>query len=296
MFIFFCWFIVFEYIVFPSRANDNRFNAKMAELLASSSIVNDENELFSASSSEDHPISTEIISIDSSHIHSRLFHRRIVTMIESIKKTSDDPSAISSTPSQPQYKSQPITFGQLRKATTSSVSTQVIEDKTSHQKQADADEKHDKILTSSVKDNDSNVTSATSKSPTKRQANKERFYYSPSLAQLIEEKNVVMPTKKEDEQVQKSSLTVDEILAMYYSKIQLSTETESKLSSSNGSTNSSGNNFYSRSSVTQWSSTQNHQPNIHPSQMFNERNRNRPPPPSYESSIANSHRTASAGI
>ncbi|CAF5001108.1 unnamed protein product, partial [Rotaria socialis] len=38
---------------FPSRANDNRFNAKMAELLASSSTMSDENEVVSNRSSQD---------------------------------------------------------------------------------------------------------------------------------------------------------------------------------------------------------------------------------------------------
>ncbi|CAF3034466.1 unnamed protein product [Rotaria sp. Silwood2] len=76
--------------VFPSRVNDNRFNAKMAELLASSSTINDENELVSTKSSQDDSTSNEILSINSSRIQSKLFHRRIVTMLETLKKSNDN--------------------------------------------------------------------------------------------------------------------------------------------------------------------------------------------------------------
>jgi hypothetical protein len=244
----------------------------MAELLAasSSSIINDENELVSTKSSQDHTTA-----MHSSSIHSKLFHRRIVTMIE----TLDD---LSVTSSHIEQKSQPITFGQLRQATISSTPATTVEDKSvSQQMIIDTEQKHQKVLQSFGRDN----TSGTLKSSAKYQTNKERLYYSPSLEQLFEEQNSVSQTKKEEEQ---SSLTVDEILAMYYSKGKLPTNTESHL------TYPSSTAFYIHPSVPRWNYSQIIPPP--PPLILNEQNRNRPPPPSYSSTVASVHRTTSTGV
>jgi hypothetical protein len=287
------------YSVFRSGVHDNRFNAKMAELLASSSTVNHENELVSTTSPPDNSTitTTDIPSIDSSRMHSKLLHRRIVTMLETLKKPDNDSSTLPLTFSQTEHKSQPITFGQLRQATiSSSSSTTVIEDKsTSQQITMDTEEKHHKTLTSFTRESCPDLTSITSKPFGKHQTNKERLYYSPSLEQLFEQQNVVSQTKKEEEQSQKSSLTVEEILAMYYSKVNLTTNTESHLPSSTYPNTNTG--FYIHPSGPRWNTPQSNQHNIPPSPlMINEQNRNRPPPPSYSSSVTYSHRTTSAGI
>jgi hypothetical protein len=271
----------------------------MAELIASST-VNNENELVSTKSSQDDPTTTtvsEITSIDSSHVHSKLLHRRIVTMLETLRKPNDDSSTLPLTSSHNEHKSQPITFGQLRQATISSESTTIIEDKLiSPQITIDIEEKHHKKLTSFTRDSCPDLTLITSKSYVKHQTNKERLYYSPSLEKLFEEQNVISQTKKDEEQTQKTPLTVDEILAMYYSKVNLPTNTESHLPSSTYSNTTTG--FYIHPSGSRWNSLQSNQHDIppHPRLMLNEQNRNRPPPPSYSSSVNYGHRTTPTGV
>ena len=123
----------------------------MAELLASSSTINDENELVSKKSSQNETISSEITSINSLGLPSKLFHKRIVNVLETFKKPNDNSSKLPLTSSHIEHKSQPITFGQLRQATISSVSTTIIEDEsTSHQITKDIEEKNHKILPSYI--------------------------------------------------------------------------------------------------------------------------------------------------
>ncbi|CAF0855717.1 unnamed protein product [Adineta steineri] len=277
---------------FPSGANDNRFNSKMAELLASSSSINDENEFLSTKSSQDNLTSNELISNDSSSIHSKLFHRRIVTMIEASKKPNNDLSATSSYTEQ---KSQPITFGQLRQATIASTCATIIDDKSiSHSIITDTEDKHQKNITSFTRDNNLDLNSITLKSCSKYQTNKERLYYSPSLEQLFEQQNIISQTKKEEEEKsQQSSLTVDEILAMYYSKVNVPTNIESHLPSlvypNNTTTTTSNSGFCIHSSVPSWNSSPNNQYTIpSPRLLSNDQNKIRPPPPSYLSSVTNS--------
>ncbi|CAF1129161.1 unnamed protein product [Rotaria sp. Silwood1] len=282
--------------VFPSGVNDNRFNAKMAELLASSSLNNDENKLVSVKSSQNNSTSNEILSIDSSCVHSKLFHRRIVAMLETFKKSNDDSSISSVRSSHIEHKSQPITFGQLRQATILSAPVQIIDDKliSDQIKEDTEEEKHDKTLSSFVKDTKFNLISTKSKSSTKSQINIERLYYSSSLEQLLDQQNIVTETKNDDKQIQKSTLTVDEILAMHYAKVKQSTNIDSNLLSSSIYSNTSVTSCHIHPSIPQWNSSQNHQ-HIIPSPQFilNEQNRNRPPPPSYSSSVANGHQTTS---
>lgn len=283
----------------------------MAELLASSlssSTVNNENELVSIKSAQDEPITTttteaipQISSIDSSPLHSKLLHRRIVNMLEILRKPIDDPDGSSLISSNMEHKSQPITFGQLRQATISSVSSPIIEDKSiTPQILIDGEKIPHKTLTKFSRDSSSDLTLKQSKT----QINKERLYYSPSLEQLFEQQNVISQTKnevpaaaeEEEQQTQKSSLTVDEILSMYYSKVNLPTNTESHLPSSTYSNATTE--FYIHPSVPGWNSSQTNSQNIPPppSLMLNEHNRNRPPPPSYSSSVTYSRRTTSIGV
>ncbi|CAM4739678.1 unnamed protein product [Rotaria magnacalcarata] len=275
--------------VFPSRANDNRFNAKMAELLASSSTLNDENEVVSNRSSQDDRISNEILSVESPRTHSKLFHRRIATMLETMRKSNDDSSKVRITSSHTEYKSQSITFGQLRQATMSSVPAQVFEDKSSsYQIKKDNEEKYDKTLISFVKENNANSNATTSKTSTKHQTNRERLYYSSSH----EQQNVTGEMKTDEKEMEKSSLTVDEILALHYSKVKLSRNTEADPPSS-VYPNRTVASFYISFSVPKWNSFQTSQHSPSPQLMLNEQNRTRPPPPSYSSSITYGHRTTS---
>jgi hypothetical protein len=258
----------------------------MAELLASSSTMNDENQLVSTKPSQNDSTSSEIVLIDSPRVHSKLLHRRIVTMLETLRKPNNDSITPSLISNPNEVKSQPITFGQLRQATISS-----IEDKPTSQSHI-TEEKHHKNVTTFIRESAPDVTSITiNTSSSKHSTNKERLYYSPSLEQLFEQQN-----KKEEEteeQIQKSSLTVDEILTMYYTKVKESTHTEP---SSYPNTSMS---FYIHpsSSSSTWNSSQNNQNLIPPPPrlVLNEQNRNRPPPPSYSSSVAIGHRPTPTG-
>lgn len=251
----------------------------MAELLASSSsTVINENQLVSIESPQDDRSTITIP--ESSHVHSKLLHRRIVTMIETLKKPNDDSSISSSI----ERKSQPITFGQLRQGAISSSLTTIMEDKSNSEENY-----HQSFKTDSYPDLSS-----------KSSINKDQIYYSSSLEQLFEQKNVISQTKKEEEdkeiQSQKTKLTVDEILAMYYSKINPSTNIESHLSTPAYSNTSTG--FYMHPSGSRWNTLNSNQHHIPPPPrlVLNEQNRNRPPPPSYSSSVAYSRRTPSTGM
>jgi hypothetical protein len=265
----------------------------MAELLASSSspTVNNENEPIpiATKSSQDDPISStspEMTPVDSSRVHSRLLHRRIVTMLETLKLRGGNGGATSPsrlTSSHNESKSQPITFGQLRQATTSSAppppSSTVTEE----------------ISSSTVLSVRSDLTSVTrNKSSSKHQTHKERVHYSSSLERLLEQNNVVTAMTEQDEQQAKPPLTVDEIVATYYSKAKVPTTTDAQ-SSSNPTSNLG---FYIHPSSLGWNSTQNNHlppPPPPPRLLLNEQNKNRPPPPSYSSSVANGHRPPPTG-
>ncbi|CAF3709577.1 unnamed protein product [Rotaria sordida] len=319
---------------FRFGTNTNRFNSKMVELLASSESssitpsstrINNENESIlniTKSSQNDPTLSTspDMATIDSSRIHSRLFHRRIVTMLDTLKRRSGNngptspPTSPKILPSYTETKSQPITFGQLRQATISSAThTSTIIGEVSSSKVLTARSYNDLTsinTTTNVKsltiDTRSDLKSISiNKSSSKYQTNKERLYYSPSLEQLLEQHNVVPRMKQQDElkqeqkeeeqqqQQQKPPLTVDEILATYYSKVNIPTTIETRPSPPPPSTHANNNNmgFYIHPSPLRWNTPQTNQPFIPPSPLvLNEQNRNRPPPPSYSFSIANGHR------
>ena len=199
---------------FRSGTHDQRFNSKMAELLASSTVTNHQRESDSKSSTEGAVLassSPETSGTDSSRVQSRLLHRRIVTMLETLRRRGGNGAATTSPPPSPRLasthgesKSQPITFGQLRTA------------------------------------NDQRAEE--SSRPTEEQSS--------------------VPRMKESEE---PSLTVDEILATYYSKVQVPTASQVQSSSNPG--------FYMHSPST-------------PPLVLNEQSRHRPPPPSYSSSVS----------
>ncbi|CAF4955270.1 unnamed protein product [Rotaria sp. Silwood1] len=333
---------------FRSGTNINRFNSKMVELLASSESssitpsstqINNENEPIiniTKSSQNDPTLSTspDMTAIDSSRIHSRLFHRRIVTMLETLKKRGGNggptspPTSPKLLPSYIEAKSQPITFGQLRQATISSttqpthastvigevsssrvVTARSYNDLTSINVATDK-QSYSTNVKSLIIDTRSDLKSVPiNKSSSKHQTNKERLYYSPSLQQLLEQHNVVPPLKQQDELKQeqkeeeelqqqqlKPPLTVDEILATYYSKVTLPNTIETQSpppppfqQPSANSNNNMG--FYIHPSPLRWNVPQTNQFLIpSPPLILNEQNRNRPPPPSYSSSVASGPR------
>ncbi|CAF5154138.1 unnamed protein product, partial [Rotaria magnacalcarata] len=151
--------------------------------------------------------------------------------------------------------------------------------------------KYDKTLISFVKENNANSNATTSKTSTKHQTNRERLYYSSSH----EQQNVTGEMKTDEKEMEKSSLTVDEILALHYSKVKLSRNTEADPPSS-VYPNRTVASFYISFSVPKWNSFQTSQHSPSPQLMLNEQNRTRPPPPSYSSSITYGHRTTSLGM
>ncbi|CAF3535800.1 unnamed protein product [Adineta steineri] len=270
--------------VFRFGSNGNRFNSRMAELLASSSLsttVNNENESIPNAriSFQDNPISSsvspEVTTNDSTPVHSRLIHRRIATMLDTLKGrgsnsgSTSPPSTPKSIPTNIESKTQPITFGQLRQATTSSAlspppssssssSTVVEEIPSSKVLSTNTSPDFLSINTSDKQPHHTNVTllktdnrsdlmpiSSTpiaNKLPSKHQSNKARLHYSASLEKLLEQHNVVPQMKQDNELTQedqqqqqeqsKPPLTVDEILATHYSKIKIPTTTELQTSTS----------------------------------------------------------------
>ena len=224
-----------QYILaFRSGTNPSRFNSKMVELLASSSpvpsTITDENESISTTTKithDDSGISTssELTTVDSSRVHSKLLHRRIVTMLENLRRrggATSPPTSPRLTTTHIDSKSQPITFGQLRQATTPSSPPPIP----SRSKIVEEVTPPITIPTRSYTDllsmNSSDLISNTSK----HLSNQDRLFYSPSLEQLLEQHHIVSrkneqtETKQDEQQQPKPPLTVDEILATYYSKVK----------------------------------------------------------------------------
>lgn len=303
--------------VFRNGTSANRFNSKMVELLASSpessipSIVNQENESISTSTRstpDDSGISTspETMPIDSSRIQSKLLHRRIATMLDTLRRrsgnsgTTSPPVSPRLTPTHIDSKSQPITFGQLRQANTNSSSSPpsppspppppipprspVVQNVRSS-KIVTANSYTD-LLSMNLAERQSYQSNVSSDLIPTSTTNSER---------LIEQHHILprnteqTESKQKDEQQAKPPLTVDEILANYYAKIKVSSFIETQSPSPTTFTNNNNNNsssFYIHSPTSGWNS-----PAMNPSPLLlNDQYRTRPPPPSYSLSVANGHR------
>ena len=257
-------------LVFRNGTSANRFNSKMVELLASSPspspTVNQENDstlTSMKSTADDSGISTssEMIPIDSSRMQSKLLHRRIATMLDTLRRRSGAASPPSASPrltsTYSDSKSQPITFGQLRQANSNS------------------SEMPPPIPPRSpVTQNVRSSKTATAHSYT------DLLAMNPAERQSYHQSNASSATETIGEQMN-TSLTVDEILANYYAKVKISTQSSStNFTSSNNNVNSS---FYIHPPTTTSA--------LNPSSFFlNNQNRVRPPPPSYSISVANGHR------
>ncbi|UJR16293.1 hypothetical protein I4U23_003199 [Adineta vaga] len=305
--------------------NSTRFNSRMVELLASSSTVNNENEVTqnNVKLSSDEPILsplTENALPDSSHGQSRVIQRRIVTMLESLRGrggVGEPVSPLKTPTSSIESRSQPITFGQLRQATILSVPPPPSSAAAVVDEVPPTNISLIRSPTDSASVSPSHKHSYRSNVPISSQTdphvdllstpiNPIRMHYSSSLEQLLEQHNVVPRINENNERQQqhveqpKSRLTVDEILATYYSKLKIPTTIESHTSSSSSlsqppsySSNNSSLNF--PPSTLGWTpplSQPNH-PIIAPI-LLNEQNRNRPPPPSYSSSVTSGHRPPSS--
>ncbi|CAF0801929.1 unnamed protein product [Adineta ricciae] len=303
--------------VFRSGVNNTRFNSKMAELLASASTSNNENEPTQShvKTSADDPIlspPTETTLPDSSRVQSKLIQRRVATMLESLRgrgASGESASPLKTPVSNVELKPQPITFGQLRQATATATSsplppppsqvtpsTDTVDDisasKVLLSHSPNRQPQRPNVLVSSQADFHADLPS----SP----INPTRISYSSSLEQLLEHHNVVPrinetnESKPEAEQ-RKSSLTVDEILATYYAKLRIPATTESHMpsltiTSSPPSYSSNNSNLHLQPTTLGWTPS----PPLVPSLVFNEQNRNRPPPPSYSSAVAPSHQPPSS--
>lgn len=292
----------------------------MVELLTSSTTTsstsnNQENEPVSSTAKSTQRETVSSMAPDTSttnapHVHSKVLRRRIVNMLEALRRRggTTPPSTSPKLTSSPMgSKSQPITFGQLRQATTTTLSftaptppspISTVEESPSS-KITTARSYND--LLSIISDNRSTNPMPASRSLSRHAASTERLFYSPSLEQLLEQhtisprKNEQTEVKPEEEQQQpKPPLTIDEILATYYSKVKVPTTTDTNppLPPTTYPHNNMG--FYIGSPSTEWHSSQTnpyHTRPVLPTQLvLNEPNRNRPPPPSYSFSVTSGHR------
>lgn len=312
------------FVGFHGGTSGNRFNSKMVELLASSStsssssstINNQENEPFShmtKSTQRGSVLSTapEMPTADGSQVHSKVLRRRIVNMLETLRKRSGTTPPSTSpkfTPSGMGSKSQPITFGQLRQATTPPSSSSITTSPPSASSISTTEEmSSSRIITarsyndllSIISDNPSITAIPGNRSSLRYAASSERLLYSPSLEQLLEQHNITPrkneqnESKLEDDQQAKSPLTVDEILAKYYSKVKVPTTTDTNPTLPLTSYPHSNMGYFIGSSPTEWHSSQTNPYQSRPAPpplLLNEQNRNRPPPPSYSISLTSGHR------
>ncbi|CAF0994333.1 unnamed protein product [Adineta ricciae] len=304
--------------VFRPGVNNTRFNSKMAELLASASTSNNENELAQShvKTSADDPIlspPTETSLPDSSRDQSKLIQRRVATMLESLRgrgASGESASPLKTPASNVELKPQPITFGQLRQATAAATSshppsqvtpsTDAVDDisasKVLLSHSLNRQPHHPNVLVPSQADFQADLSS----SP----INRTRITYSSSREQLLEHHNVVprindTDGNKPEAEQRKSSLTVDEILASYYAKLRIPTTTESHMSSltttsSPPSYSSNNSNLHLQPTTLGWTPSPPPPLPPMPSLVFTEQNRNRPPPPSYSSAVAPSHQPPSS--
>ncbi|CAF1357154.1 unnamed protein product [Didymodactylos carnosus] len=115
--------------------NDNRFNSKIAELLASSAYNNNnfDSNVDNNSVENDSPQSMGRIvttandcGSPSSRVHSKLLHRRIVTMLETLRRRGvpAPPRQLKGAENMTNIDLQPITFGQLKATTVENGLTQ----------------------------------------------------------------------------------------------------------------------------------------------------------------------------
>ena len=289
----------------------------MVELLTTSSTSNNqENEPVSNAAKSTQretisPTAPDTSATNAPHVHSKVLRRRIVNMLEALRRRSGTtpPSTSPKLTSSPMgSKSQPITFGQLRQATTTTTTLSSTAPTPPSPNSTAEESPSSKITTarsyndllSTISDNRSTTPMPTSRSLSRHAASAERLLYSPSLEQLLEQrtisprKNEQTEVKPEEEQQPKPPLTVDEILATYYSKVKVPTTTDTNppLPLTSYPHNNMG--FYIGSPSTEWHSSQTnpyHTRPVLPTQLvLNEPNRNRPPPPSYSFSVTSGHR------
>ena len=243
-----------------------------------SSLI-DENELAARNASQEN---SELPSNDSSCIHSKLFHRRIVTMIETLTKPAQYLPTTPIPSPHVEQKSRPITFGQLRQATMSSASTTVVEEKPAgHLSTIATSGKPQRTFTAGAKDTGFDGA----KSPIKHHSRHERLYYSPSLEKLFEEQNTVPQSKDEN---------VEQFSTSGSPTTNLPSNLEPSISFSLAANNTTS--LYVYPSVPRLNTLQNNQQTVPPPSVMNEQNQNRPPPPAYSSIVASNQRITPTGM
>jgi hypothetical protein len=296
-------------LVFRSGTHDNRFNSKMAELLASSYVTTDNNEqqhssnLIDEKSSLDDDatsVTCEIIANDETRVHSKLLHRRIATMLDTLRRRGGNTSVSSpSTSPRPSssrtnnYKSQPITFGQLRTATRESHRSETTTTPVEHTPSTAYVDNRPANMPDGRSHVNMHINKATMASATRHPTSQQRLYHSPSLEQLLEQQHLVSQANesKENNRSVRVPLTVDDILATYYCQVQVPhVALESIVCPT---TNRKDSIHLSASARVQNVSETNEQRGTSPFTPIrvNEQNKQRPPPPSYSSSV-----TAGQGV
>ena len=264
----------------------------MAALLASSSANNDENQLEPVKYVRENIKTLDSSPVDSSRIHSRLLHRRIFTMLDSLRRPNDDSHSLSANSHHDESTSQPITFGQLRHITASPILIRTVQDQPPSSSQLpintisiNAGENHSKSVRSPPTDLTSSVSRITATSIEKpllpeRSTTLEPLPLSPSLGQ-----QVGIPGRTDQvEPWPTASLTVDQILTFYHSK-------STALSSSDSHTAGA---HPTQAFPSHASSVTNHRSPIR--WPFDEPMNPRPPPPYYTSIVANNYRSNSASV
>ena len=276
----------------------------MVELLASSSTSNNqENEIvpsMSKFSQRESVLTTapEMPATNSSHVHSKVLHRRIVNMLETLRKRGGTPAPkFTSSPIESQ--SQPITFGQLRQATTASSSITTIPPSPSSLSTTEevpssriVNARSYNDLLSIISDNRSVTAIPGNRSSPRHATSSERLLHSSSLEQLLEQ-HTITPRKNEQNEIKPDEdlhakpppppLTVDEILAKYYSKVKVPTAADPTPALPVTSYPHSNMGFYIGSQTNSYH-------NRSTPLLLNEQDRNRPPPPSYSVSVTSGHR------
>lgn len=247
----------------------------MAELLACSSLVEEENEV----STRENPIgeTNQRVSVgatsNSSNIHSKLLHRQIVNMLDSLENSEEESkSTLSSLPTNNKF--QPITFGQLRQANQS-----IAENQTQTKSQLELSQQMRKE--NDFVPNQISTREIDREEPTEQ--NKVNFHrldsfpksHSPLLDQTLSDLR-----------------TSNEILARQYLTNKVHQNEESRIFSSFRSDHQ---NIVAvgQSRISSSRSLSRHFSPI--STNPDELNLNRPPPPSYQSSLADPQRFKSTG-
>ena len=210
----------------------------------------------------------EVAGLNVSGARPKVLSRRIVTLMGAMRSRGESAEPSSPLPARTfpraEPPSHPITFGELRKATASSATPPSRSPGLVTPYKLSSARSYNDLASSDVAEHSSSAGTN----------NRSPF----SSSTMVPTSTTSSKHQKSKEQVQRPPITVDEIIATYYSKVSLSAASEQRPlpRPSQGNANTD---FYIPP----------------PPFAMNQPNRNRPPPPSYSASIANGHRPPQTG-